>query len=71
MTQEELHKISILTKVFHPYFGEGFPIIITLSTITIKFESGEELRFVSNKAGTSDLRFIGELYLKPIKIVEV
>lgn len=64
-----IRDLTLKTKVYHPIFGEGKLLEISLFKLKVKFQDCNKAFEVSGIKG--ETLFIEELYLKPIKIVEI
>lgn len=65
MDLQDLKKITLETKIYHPFLGEGFPTKITENEITVKFSEGVEPTFVTS--GVIDkAKFLKEIFLYPV-----
>lgn len=70
MTVDDLKKITLETPIYRPLFGKGFPTKIESDRIVVEFINSNSAEF-----GTTgilcDHHFLKDLYLKPVKIVEI
>ena len=69
MTIEDLKKISLSTKLYHPFLGMGKPIQIGEQHVNVKFKEGIELTF-SLSYITEKCTGLEHIYLNPVKIIE-
>lgn len=69
MKEEDLKKITLETPIYHPLFGEGHPIKITLNRLTVRFKDCVEVEFGTSGVVSKD-HFLKDIFLKPVKIIE-
>jgi len=69
MTIEELKRISLSTKLYHPFLGIGKPMQIGEQHVNVKFSEGVQLTF-STSYMTEKCTGLEHIFLNPVKIIE-
>jgi hypothetical protein len=67
MDLQDLKKITLETKIYHPFLGEGFPTKITENELTVKFSEGVQPTFATSGSVDRD-KFLKEIFLYPVYI---
>ena len=68
MEQKDLKKITLVTPIYHPFLGKGFPTKIEETKITVKFSEGVQATF-GISGSVADDHFIKHIFFTPVKIV--
>ena len=68
LSKEKLLKLTLLDKVYHPFYGEGRIQELREYSLKVKFEKSVNTFECSGSYG--ETKFISELYTKPIMVVE-